>query len=228
MASFLDLCRVCARESGTIPHGYPVVVEGATGRDYQVVEWVREAWLSIQNERARWRWMQGEFSSPLIPGISRYLPDTLGISRFVSFPCDPRAVTIYDPDLGVRDESPMFDVGFETWRGRFMVGEQQPQRPEWFSLAPDGKIAFGPTPDKAYVIRGIYQRGPQELVESDDVPEMPERFHSLIALRALRYLHEHDEAVEPRQAAYLRENELMRDLIRDQAPIFSASPGALA
>jgi hypothetical protein len=45
-------------------------------------------------------------------------------------------------------------------------------------------LLVGPKPDKAYVVRGEYQRGPQTLADDGDVPIMPTQYHDAIVWRA--------------------------------------------
>jgi hypothetical protein len=75
--TFLELCQMTARQTGTIqspPAGtaLPTTVVGQVHRLQQIVEFVREAYIDIQNAHRMWRWLNSEFYGVTIP----YVPIT--------------------------------------------------------------------------------------------------------------------------------------------------------
>lgn len=216
MATFLELCQKVARDSGTISGALPQTVTGAEGRLGKVVYWTAEAWRRIQNQHASWLWMVGEFEQPLLVSTARYTPAALSVDRHAAWITKPEAVSVYRTKA---DEGYITHIPFADWRRTFDIGAQHTGRPGYFSVSPAGELCVGPAPDQAYTIRGLYRKGPQELVNDDDVPEMPERFHDLIAYGGLLLLAEHDEAQLHIGVAMARHRGLMSMLRRDQLPM---------
>jgi hypothetical protein len=221
MATFLELCRKVARESGTIPGDQPVAVTGQTGRLEKVVYWTAQAWLDIQNARQHWFWMVHEFERVTLPGVARYTGASWSLPRLASWLAYPQQTTIYRQSEGKSRDAPLAYADFPSWRLTFDRGTHDQNTPTVFAISPAGELCLGATPDDAYVVRGVFRATPQRLVGASDVPEMPERFHDLIAWRGLRYLAEHDEAQMALAIAVAREGDLMRDLMRDQLPPFN-------
>ena len=77
-------------------------------------------------------------------------------------------------------------------------------------------MCFGSPPDRAYAVRGEYQRSAQTLVNANDVPEMPEDYHMMIVWRAIMLLHQHDEAQFNVQMAAANFERLHAGLAMDQ------------
>ena len=58
--TFLELCQMTAQQSGTIQGVLPTTVVGQADRLKQIVDFVAEAYLDIQNAHRMWRWMQSD------------------------------------------------------------------------------------------------------------------------------------------------------------------------
>lgn len=219
MASYLELCQMVARESGTIAGSLPTVTAGQTGRLLKVVEWVPIAWTRIQNAQANWRWMRAEFSSTAVTsGTQRYTGASFGLSRHADWITEPDTMTIYLTATGVTDESVLNHLDYARYRAMFERNVQPTGKPTYFAVSPIGELCLGPEPDDAYTIRGEYRKTPQTLALDADVPEMPLRFHDLIGWFALTLLAEHDEGEFHTITSTRRYRDGMDDLIRDQLP----------
>lgn len=225
MATFLDLCQMVASESGTIPGVQPVTVTDLTGRLSKVAHWVNRAWVQIQNSRSHWLWMQGEFEGQTIPGEPRYTPASWGVARLAEWLATDNTVTLY-PLAEKAQEAPIKFMRWHDYRAVYDRGVHDQARPINFSISPAGEFCLGATPNAAYVVRGTYRKTPQTLVEAGDVPEMPSRFHDLIAWDALLLLAEYDEAQIAMAVNVRRSDALRRDLMRDQLPTVVAHGGA--
>lgn len=219
--NYLELCREVASQSGTIA-GLPsfTTTTGATGRIEQLTQWVRNAWVDIQNERSDWLFMRNEFLAPLVIGKRTYTAAELGIADFGRFIPDgeTRNLTCYDPDIGPEDEQTLRGMSWPLYRERYGRGFHDPNRPIEWAAAINGALAIGPTPDKAYMVRGEYRRSAQRLLLDTDTPTMPEQFHGLIVGEAIRLMARSDEAFQvlgERTDNYVR---LRSPLVRDQTP----------
>lgn len=232
--NFLQLCQRVASDSGTVSgDAKPAAVAGQTGRLGKIVRWTNDAWRDIQNARNGWLWMQEEFENDvLLSGVSTYNAAAMGISaRFADWmieQSDPlkSGFSAYLTATGKDDETPL---KFVTWRDfRFVrargAAATNPGKPSEFTVMPDLSLRFYPVPDAAYTVSGLYRKSVQELTADADIPEMPERFHSLIVTGALiAYLGTDDEAtVQLPLWAGLRSNPQRFALERDQLPRISA------
>jgi hypothetical protein len=230
MSTFLALCQRVASESGTINGTFPTTVTAQTGRLAKVVRWTNDAWRSIQNAHGEWRWMRSDFSGPTVAGTRSYSGSDFSLTRLGEWMCrgeDEDRYSIYLTATGVADERPLIFVEYDTFFTTFMRGTQTNDYPTHFTITPDNKIALHPIPDAVYTVRGPYRKSPQELTADADEPEMPARFHHLIADLALDYLGTHDEAVLQIPLWRLRRMAGFSDLERDQLPRITLA-GALA
>jgi hypothetical protein len=222
--TFLELCAATAVDSGLISTQNTIVATGAqVGRKLKVVNFVVQAWKTIQNGRTDWVWMRGSYNHALIIGQSSYTPAQLGIAaRFRSFmPASGRYQphTLYDPAIGVADEMPLTQISPEDWYAMFGRGAQTNSRPCYYALEA-GNMLLGPIPDKAYVLRGRYMKAAQVLTIDADVPELPDHLHDVIKWRAIMMLHGQDGAFADRTVAQAEYSRLYRILCNEQtAPV---------
>lgn len=194
MATFLELARMTGRESGTLPDLTPSSVVGASGREAKVVSWTRQAWTQLQNSRSGWRWMVEPFSGTVPAATARVAAGTLGITRLANWLPD-MGLYAYRTSDGVEREGPLTYVDFDEYVRMFERGAPpEPASPYVWSISYTDELCFGPPPDAEHHIRGFYYKTPQVLAADLDVPEMPARYHDLIAWNALILLAGHDEA----------------------------------
>lgn len=220
--TFLELCKMVARESGTITGDYPVTVIGQTGRLLKIVKWVEQAWEEIQNKRNAWKFLTGTFEGETVDGLAYYAADDFGLDRLAAWPRD--GMTIYDDAIGTDDEGPLTYIEWADYREMYDRGTAVEEKPVHYSISPDNELYFGPVPDGAYIVRGEYRKAPQVLGNDDDEPDMPERFHRAIAWAALVYLAEHDESNTHLMTYGRRYGVLMGNLERDQLPMITIGP----
>lgn len=223
MTTFLELCTKLAEDSGGSGSA-PTSVVGQIGRHKKIVGWVRDAWVSIQNLNPHWLFLRAEFQGTLSVGVNTYTSGSFGLTRFGAW-AGGRTVTLYDTTIGVDDEGHLRQVPFDDWDRRWNVRSHDANRPTEYTLAPDGSVRVGATPDAAYAIRGEYVKSPQVLAVNGDVPDVPARFHEIIKWRAMMLMSQHDEAIAALQMATNEYRELLTSLERDQLPILNARAG---
>ena len=221
MTDFLQLCIDVSRESGAVGRA-PTAVTGQTGRQEKVVSWVREAWRQLQLSQANWAFMRAQFTGTLSVGVASYAAVTLGVtSRFGSWIGDQpdyRPMSLYDPTIGIKDETSITEITFEQWRRSYDIGEQTLQKSTRYCISPDRMLRFGAIPDAAYVVRGEYRKSPQVLAANTDVPDMPEEFHSIITWAAIMLMAKHDESATGLQAAVDTYRPMLYQLQASQLP----------
>lgn len=231
--NFLELCQRVANDSGTIPgDSSPSTVVGQTGRLKTIVRWTNDAWRSIQNAHESWLWLRSDFSGPTVAAQREYTGVQLGVaSRFGEFIYDGSATenrySIYLTATGVSDQGQLRYRPYDDFFTLFMRGVQTNQRPAYFTITPAGKLALHPIPDDVYTVVGPYRKDVQDLSADADIPEMPTRFHDIIADAALMLLGTKDESMAQLSLWQLRQFSKWGMLEQSQLPKMNF-PGALA
>lgn len=221
--TFLELCQTTSRKSGTVDGILPITIAGQTGRLNKIVENVRQAWRSIQLDQSNWLWMRKEWQGTLTPSTAKYTGASFGITDFGRWLTDApysayRSMTIYDPTIGLTDESDLWEITYEQWRSIYGRGVQENQKPMHFAISPQGELCFGPIPDKAYVAGGEYYTALQALTADGTIPALPSDFHDIIWNRALMLLNEDDEAAFAVGTAREEYHRLNSELVISQLP----------
>lgn len=222
MASFLTLVKDVERESGTMSTLITTTV-GAAGRHLKFVTWVQQAWEDIQRERTDWSWMKARFEGTLSSGLDTYDPSLVGATRWARwehFTPGGQDFSVYLTSAGRSDERWMQEREHSEFERTCRFGSNYGTQgyPGIVSVDPAGKLLVWPVPDAAYTLRGAYWKAPQALSADGDIPEMPERFHAAIRLRALLLMATHDEALDQVPvwtADYARIN---RAMVQDMTP----------
>ncbi|MEM7528837.1 MAG: hypothetical protein AAF416_14360 [Pseudomonadota bacterium] len=227
--TLLELLQRASDESGMGGRAVFTTAQSLTGRQADIVNWVKRAWRRLQNEHDDWFWMRGEYSGSVASDTRRYASSALGdaglTSRFADwiFSPDerqPSGVTIYLTATGQTDERPLIWRDWDWfWRYR-MTGEHAlvSDYPVEFTISPGREIVLYPTPNDAYTLRGQFHRSPQELTLDSDEPEMPVRFHDLVWMGALHYWGTSAESLQQTAVWRADYNDLLADLRRDQLP----------
>jgi len=209
--NFLELARMTVQQSGTIQGVLPTTVIGQANRLKQIVDFVSEGYLDIQNAHRMWRWLNSRFTGQTVIGERFYQATSFTdertstpITRFSQwgFKEDGSDIglSIFPTAIGAAEEGPLrwldVDRFYET-QGR---GPQTPGKPQFYTVSLDNRLAISPLPDDIYTLRGKYRKSPQYLTLDSDIPEMPSEFHTLIKDVALSYLEGFDEG--PRIPVY--------------------------
>ncbi len=226
MSTFLEICQKVARESGAISGVNPKTVTDQSGVSLDIVSWVADSWKEVQNARNAWQFMRKEFSVNTIADTARYKGLGWNIDDFGAWITEAGVVTLYDPAIGVSDEGQINCIPWDLWRARYGRGSQNLNRPVEYTISPAGEFCLGPSPDAVYTVRGEYRRAPQILVENDDTPICPERFHDVIVWDAIMKVAEAEEDMPLYGKGQTRLARVMGDMERDQLPqlIMSSEP----
>lgn len=234
---------------------------GQTARLGLIVEFVRQAWLDIQNS-ANWRFLYRDIPTgkSLAAGTACYAGTVRGLDlpRFrgwiVADAFSGNAVSLQDPDEDRGDEQRVGAVDSQVLARQHYFGAEADtqERPLVVAINDANELCFGPIPDKNYILRGRYVRGPQIFAldadgapDPDDpyqVPEgdsfapdrqepiMPADYHAAIKWKALRLLGEFDEAdalvLQTTDLNFRRYYDAMRrDLLRRGGPYIDTEGG---
>lgn len=221
MSTFLELCRDTRQEAG-IAGLSPTTVLNQVGEAKRVVDWVRQSYIDIQLESRQWRWLTGQFQFTTIPGKEAYSAFDAGIhvppavNRFKSWNLKSVRIQLN----GLQDQRVLAPIDYEAYRSIYLTGPRIPGWPTVVSESPDRKLLLGHFPNVAYTVVGEFQKTPQVLLGNNDVPEMPEEYHSLIVWWALTKYGRFESAPEVYQDAKENVRRLMSALRNDQLPTF--------
>ena len=197
MSTFLELVNDVGRESGTMGGQTLSSVASAAGRWAKLVAWTRQAWEMIQRERPDWIFRRASFEGALTAGKAVYTAVDLGITDFGSWEPEADGInpfSLYDPSIGRSDESHLRRWDYSAWAERYDFGVHDGNRPTVMATDYQQQLCLGPTPDKAYRLRGRYRRSIQTLAADSDTPIIAPDYHQAIVWRALMLLGEDDES----------------------------------
>jgi len=234
MSDFLQLSRNLVRESGTVSNfgSQPAAVTSQVGRNAKMVEWTKNAWCEIQAMHESWIFRRKGFTSSLIVSIGEYTAASFSIAdhyKWVGGRRESDVFTIYDPSVGVSDETALRFMPWAAFKRLYRRGAQVDARPSAWSVDYEGNLCIGPAPNLAYVFTGEYVRDCQVLAANADEPICPPDFHMMIVWYALLYLVEHDEAAPiDRAAANRKYDTLARAMANSQLPPIERAGGRLA
>lgn len=231
--NFLQLCQKTALDSGTVA-GVPNfnTVAAATGRVAQVVGWVSDAYVDIQNERGDWRWMQRAFEAQLTAGQKVYTAAALGVADLGKWLPDIPALnlrrfTIWEN--GKREhESEIQQIDYMDWRRQYQRGVHATSQPTEWAISPQNELLVGVTPDKPYWISGEYVMTPQVLAADADIPLMPAAYHRIIIQEAIRLMARSDESYSTLVDKSDQYTRLRSGLVNSQTPEMSFGSGSFA
>lgn len=202
--TFLEIVQMTVQQTGTIQGVLPTTVVGQRDRLKLIVDYVREAYVDIQNAHRMWRWLQGNFIGQTVIGTQEY-PGTAfsdqrtgtPITRFSQwgFKGDgsDTSLSMYLTSEGANGEGHLLWADWDRFYETQLRGVHQPDKPQVFSVTNDGKLIVSPIPNAVYTLRGKYRKSAQILAADADVPEMPLEFHTIIKDAALQYVEGFDE-----------------------------------
>lgn len=209
--NFLQLARMTVQQSGTIQGVLPTTVIGQANRLKQIVDFVSEAYLDIQNSHRMWRWMNSRFTGQTVIGKRFYEAtdftderDNTPITRFSQWgfkgDMSDAGLSHYLIATGAAEEGPLRWLDIDTFYETQGRGVQTPGKPQFYTVDHQSRLTLSPIPDGVYQIRGKYRKSAQVLAVDSDIPEMPSEFHTIIKDAALCYLEGFDEG--PRIPVY--------------------------
>lgn len=234
MSTFLQLVNQVRSEAGLASGDLTTLQSGLSLESTRFKNWVVREWNLIQTAQPDWQFLRltGEFTTTA--NQAQYTPQqaeatvdgTTGTAAILaswkkdSFRLSTAGASYADEAI----------LGFQPWdvyRNMYQYGNMRAVRskPVLFTIDPQKNLWFGATPDAAYVVNYEFYRTPQTLSADADVPLCPDRFHDLIAFRALRAYGIFMSASEVIGRADSVIDTLYPDLVNDQLPpMMSGNP----
>jgi len=211
VATFLTLCQSVHRKMrggnatpGSLPSAIPVPTTPRQDQMvYDIVDAVQLAWENLQNLHAGWKWMWKRSTLPLVAGTRTYDLALIRTStplydwiKTFDVPGGPIYLNIYDSGQTQLTDQPVWFIPYENWRGwRDRKPLPQQAQPRYFTEWPDYTLEFDPTPNvppsgvgNNWTLVMDYRKTNQQLINQGDIPELPLRFHELIAWMAVEII----------------------------------------
>ena len=214
--NFLQLCQRVYTEGGI--SGQIASTQNQTGEALRVVQWVQSAYLEILNDQGLvWNFLRKDIKVQLTPGKGDYTFDDLSIARGVQW--DTRSMRVSLNENG-SDETFIISMRFPEFRDYWLFSTRRDviSRPLNAAVDIETKLRIAPLPAAAYWLHGQVQVMPEPLIDSDQIPILPERYQMAIVWRALRHYGMYEAAPEVVVRADAAYKETMQQLWGDQSP----------
>lgn len=221
--TFLELVNQTRVECGV--SGPPLTsVQNQTGESARMISWVQQAWTDIQTTKEDWLFLREPFTFNTVAQQWEYSATQAGLTDFGNWKRDSFRCSSVGQNYA--DEQLMNYMDWATYRNLYRYGNMRTTyaRPVVVSITPDKALAFGSVPDQAYVIDGEYYTQPVLLTMDADVPNIPARFHMIIAYRAMMYYAGYEAAPEVMARGEFEYKRLYSRLEIDQLPTVVNGP----
>lgn len=207
----------------------PATIEGVTLNEElaRLIDWTNEAWVSIQNERADWRWMRKSAQFQTVAGQPSYTIAQIGLTDFGNW--DRETFRTYNTLAGKSGEIQLDYIDYDTWRNQYQFSGFRDARtmPVQFTWLPDDSVGLGPTPTDGYTVTGDYFAIATEMTKNIDVPGLPAQYHMAIVYRAMMFYGASEAASEVYNEGEAEYKKLMYQVRRRELPEITMG-GALA
>ena len=194
------------------------------GEAARMVSWVQQAWIDIQTSKEDWMFLRLPFTFNLVANQYQYTATDAGLTDFGNWKRDSfRASSV---GQNYQDEQLLNYMDFTTYRNLYRYANMRntTARPVVVSITPEKDLAFGSTPDQAYVIDGEYYTQPTSLTADTDIPLIPTRFHMAIVYRAMMYYAGYEAAPEVLARGDYEYRRLYSRMEIDQLPTIISGP----
>lgn len=200
MATFLQLSQELRRLTGIQGTG-PTDVTNAAGIELQLVNYVKNAWIGIQNNPKQWRWMIRDWLQSAGPDTPLQTIAATNDYSLTAGETGVESVIIntfrsYLTATGVSDRQRLNWMPWRRFQSTYGLITSTDRRPITVTQKPTGELRFYPRPDAIYSIEFETFKTPQVLSANADIPEMPVRFHQLIVYEALKRFGKNEDAPE--------------------------------
>ncbi|RKZ07305.1 hypothetical protein DRQ25_11875 [Candidatus Fermentibacteria bacterium] len=173
-----------------------------------IAQSVKEAWVNIQNYRLNWKFLQDEVILNLDPSRTNYDLEFIFLSTDNNF-------GHWDEKNFIYDYKTLREVSYNRWKRTEVTATGEPND---FTIKPnDNSVIFTPL-DNTYEVSLAYFKQPQILIDNNDVPILPQAYHTLIMYRGLVNAAVFFSSSEMFQFASIRADEMMGQLMREQLP----------
>jgi hypothetical protein len=177
--TLLDLVQTLRQESGIAGNG-PTTTINQSGELGRLVNWIKQAYLDIQDKNTSWNFMRKTFTFDCVIGTQNYDGSQIP---------DLRNWKPYSNRIYLNTPNNEWFLQFIPWeefrdyRG-FGASRAQTRRAIECTINPAKELVLWPIPDNTYTVTGEYFRTPHVMLLDADVPLFPQ-FHMCIVFNAL-------------------------------------------
>ena len=198
--------------------------QGQVGESGRMVSWVQQAWIDLQTSKEDWLFLRKPFNFNTTGAQWQYTATDAGLSDFGNWKRDSFRCSSVGQDY--KDEQLMNFMEWTTFRNLYRYANMRntTARPVVISITPEKDMAFGSTPDQAYVIDAEYYTQPVSLSADTDTPGLPDRFHMAIVYRAMMYYAGYEAAPEVLSRGDFEYRRLYSRMEIDQLPTLVSGP----
>lgn len=205
----LQLMRELQGQVGTsidLPLAGPSTLFGVTGQYLELYNWLRLAYRDIQNDNEEgWRWRNKQAVLALtqaqnvysLANITAQLTDYEALVP-LHFIDDQRILLVYDPVVGVADQTHCIYILYQDWRGWKDRNVIPTGKPTYYTIHDDQSLEFYAIPSKVYNVTLDYRTviddfptfdgiQPDSTADAYTPKYMPTRFHDAIVWKAVMY-----------------------------------------
>lgn len=200
--------------------GSETTTANASGEWATIVNAVDDAHEEVQLEREDWLFLRKSFSFVTVAQQGEYAPGSapLSLSDFSSWVDDQ--FTIYKTSI-TNERRLEHWKNYDAFRNNFLIGSLRTQynQPTTIVIAPNKSLVLGQAPeDNSYTVQGFYWRTPAVMASDTDEPIFPDRFHKIIAYKAIMIMAVTESASELFEYGQMKYQEILSQLERDQLP----------
>lgn len=179
--NYLELCQQTVLEAGLSGKFSTVTTQG--GDFSRLVVFVRNACTQVEGQWINWRFRRRTWDVTLVEGIDTYSP--------------PEALRVetWDPNRAYIDKLKTDVKNYDEYEPSAFTDDYTGE-PDLIVINNDNTLRTIGTPDQEYSLSIDFFKQPTTLINNDDRPAMPERFHRIIVLYALKAYGMYDEAPE--------------------------------
>lgn len=221
--NFLQLCQDLVKELGLAGGTGPSSVTGQRGELANVVRWIRDSTLWIDNEWKTWKYLRCDYSGVIQVNSREPTPPNTPTGVLVR-KWDRDSIVI---NSGSTNAKPLQFEDWATFRKLRMFGSAYlaVDEPAVFTIKQDGytpKLILYPLANATYPISGEFWRRPPTLELDTDVPLMPEEYHRLIVATAAIKYGNREDAPEIIAGMEAEHSSILRQLKADQLEGFES------
>ena len=198
--------------------------QSQVGESARMVAWVQQAWIDIQTSKEDWMFLRTPFTFNTTGAQWQYTATDAGLTDFGNWKRDSFRCSSVGQNY--KDEQLLNYMEWTTYRNLYRYANMRntTARPVVVSITPEKDLAFGSTPDQAYVIDGEYYTQPVSLSADIDSPAIPARFHMAIVYRAMMYYAGYESAPEVLSRGDFEYRRLYSRMEIDQLPTIVSGP----
>lgn len=209
--TFLEMCKTARLISGIQGQG-PTSVVGASGIEAVIVQFVKEAYVDIQNTRNNFDFLQKSKTFSTTIGKDNYTLSDIFVSNpdLKSFKKDSFLITDENGNKKYLYERDKEDLEYKY------LNSTTRDLPNELAIEADKSLTLKPISDGVYAVSFKYYRKPQILATDAEVPLMPEEFHQLIVFKAVEKISIYLSQPEIYRGYATEASKLMGQMMREQ------------